>query len=146
MHRSRTQIATSYAPGALFTYEGGLGCCVSVPISTPYTASSPAVQKQLFEHLHEPAEREQADAVLGLAPAQAQDLRPKADREGQDLNPEDLRPHEVPELMHEDEHRAQDGEVEEIHVRPTFYARRSLSAIRPRPAPRASCPRRQGFP
>lgn len=53
MHRSRTQIATSYAPGALFTYEGGLGCCVSVAISTPYTASSPAVQKQLFEHLHE---------------------------------------------------------------------------------------------
>jgi hypothetical protein len=53
MHRSRTQIATSYAPGALFTYEGGLGCCVSVPISTPYTPSSPAVQKQLFEHLHE---------------------------------------------------------------------------------------------
>jgi hypothetical protein len=52
MHRSRTQIATSYAPGALFTYEGGLGCCVSVPISTPYTPSSPAVQKQLFEHLH----------------------------------------------------------------------------------------------
>ena len=31
MHRSRTQIATSYAPGALFTYEGGLGCCVSSP-------------------------------------------------------------------------------------------------------------------
>ena len=30
MHRSRTQIATVYAPGALFTYEGGLGCCVSV--------------------------------------------------------------------------------------------------------------------
>jgi hypothetical protein len=42
LHRSRTQIATSYAPGALFTYEGGLGCCVSVPISTPYTPSSPA--------------------------------------------------------------------------------------------------------
>src|ERR1035437_10057465 len=53
MNRSRTQIATSYAPGALFTYEGGLGCCVSVPLSTPYTPSSPAVQKQLFEHLNE---------------------------------------------------------------------------------------------
>lgn len=53
MHRSRTQIATSYAPGALFTYEGGLGCCVSVPLSAPYTPSSPAVQKQLFEHLGE---------------------------------------------------------------------------------------------
>ncbi len=53
MHRSRTQIATSYAPGALFTYEGGLGCCVAVPLSAPYTPSSPAVQKQLFEHLSE---------------------------------------------------------------------------------------------
>jgi hypothetical protein len=53
MHRSRTQIATSYAPGALFTYEGGLGCCVAVPLSAPVTPSSPAVQKQLFEHLSE---------------------------------------------------------------------------------------------
>jgi hypothetical protein len=53
MNRSRTQIATVYAPGALFTYEGGLGCCLSVPLSTPYTPSSPAVQKQLFEHLEE---------------------------------------------------------------------------------------------
>ena len=53
MHRSRTQIATSYAPGALFTYEGGLGCCVSVAVSAPVTPSSPAVQKQLFEHLAE---------------------------------------------------------------------------------------------
>ena len=53
MHRSRTQIATSYAPGALFTYEGGLGCCVSVAMSAPVTPSSPAVQKQLFEHLAE---------------------------------------------------------------------------------------------
>lgn len=53
MQRSRTQIATSYAPGALFTYEGGLGCCVSVALSTPVTPSSPAVQKQLFENLTE---------------------------------------------------------------------------------------------
>lgn len=53
MHRSRTQIATSYAPGSLFTYEGGLGCCISVPISTPFKPSSPAVPKQLFEHLEE---------------------------------------------------------------------------------------------
>ena len=53
MHRSRTQIATSYAPGSLFTYEGGLGCCVAVPLAAPVTPSSPAVQKQLFEHLRE---------------------------------------------------------------------------------------------
>jgi len=53
MQRSRTQISTVYAPGALFTYEGGLGCCVSVALSTPVTPSSPAVQKQLFENLTE---------------------------------------------------------------------------------------------
>jgi hypothetical protein len=53
MQRSRTQIATSYAPGALFTFEGGLGCCVSVAISTPAKPSSPAVEKQIFEHLAE---------------------------------------------------------------------------------------------
>ena len=53
MQRSRTQIATSYAPGALFTFEGGLGCCVSVAISTPAKPSSPAVEKQIFEHLSE---------------------------------------------------------------------------------------------
>lgn len=53
MQRSRTQIATSYAPGALFTYEGGLGCCVAIALSTPVTPSSPAVQKQLFENLKE---------------------------------------------------------------------------------------------
>lgn len=53
MQRSRTQIATSYAPGALFTYEGGLGCCVAIALSTPATPSSPAVQKQLFENLTE---------------------------------------------------------------------------------------------
>src|SRR5579872_1952818 len=53
MHRSRTQIATSYAPVALFTYEGGLGCCVAVAVSAPVTPSSPVVHKQLFEHLSE---------------------------------------------------------------------------------------------
>jgi hypothetical protein len=52
MNRSRTQIATVYAPGALFTYEGGLGCCLSVPVPTPYEPS-PGVPKQLFEHLTE---------------------------------------------------------------------------------------------
>lgn len=31
MSRSRNQLASSYAPGAFFTFEGGLGACVSVP-------------------------------------------------------------------------------------------------------------------
>jgi len=32
MQRSRAQIATSYAPGVLMTWEGGRGICKSVPI------------------------------------------------------------------------------------------------------------------
>lgn len=31
MVRSRGQLSTSYAPGAIFTFEGGLGACLSVP-------------------------------------------------------------------------------------------------------------------
>src|SRR5258708_18213379 len=53
MNRSRTQIASSYAPGALFTYEGGLGCCVAVPKNSPYTPKSPGVSQQLFAVLGE---------------------------------------------------------------------------------------------
>jgi diadenosine tetraphosphatase ApaH/serine/threonine PP2A family protein phosphatase len=44
---------TVYAPGALFTYEGGLGCCVAVPQYTPFTPKSPAISQQLFEILEE---------------------------------------------------------------------------------------------
>jgi hypothetical protein len=31
MTRSRGQLASAYAPGALFTFEGGLGACLSIP-------------------------------------------------------------------------------------------------------------------
>ena len=31
MVRSRSQLASSYAPGALFTFEGGMGACLSIP-------------------------------------------------------------------------------------------------------------------
>ena len=32
MTRSQPQLATAYAPGAIFTWEGGKGACLSVPI------------------------------------------------------------------------------------------------------------------
>lgn len=35
MIRSRGQLATAYAPGALFTFEGGLGACLSLPDQNP---------------------------------------------------------------------------------------------------------------
>lgn len=31
MNRSRSQLASSYAPGAFFTFEGGRGACIAVP-------------------------------------------------------------------------------------------------------------------
>jgi hypothetical protein len=31
MARSRNQLAAAYAPGAFFTFEGGLGACISIP-------------------------------------------------------------------------------------------------------------------
>lgn len=31
MSRSRSQLGTAYAPGAFFTFEGGLGACISLP-------------------------------------------------------------------------------------------------------------------
>lgn len=33
MHRSRSQIATAYAPHSLFTFEGGRGACMALPAS-----------------------------------------------------------------------------------------------------------------
>jgi len=35
MTRSRGQLATAYAPGALFTFEGGLGACMSIADQNP---------------------------------------------------------------------------------------------------------------
>src|SRR6266481_317462 len=32
MTRSQPQLATAYAPGSIFTWEGGRGACLSVPI------------------------------------------------------------------------------------------------------------------
>jgi len=32
MTRSQPQLATAYAPGAMFTWEGGKGACIAVPV------------------------------------------------------------------------------------------------------------------
>lgn len=56
MSRSRGQLASSYAPGSIFTFEGGLGACVAVPLED---ANGREVQlpteakRQLFERLQE---------------------------------------------------------------------------------------------
>ena len=72
----------------------------------------------LLEHLHEAAEGQEAHAVLGLLAADAQDLRPEADREGEHLHAEDLREGEVPRLVDEDEGADEDDEVQKVHGQP----------------------------
>jgi hypothetical protein len=53
--RSRTQLATSYAPGSFFTFEGGRGCFLSVPTTLPASVldTNPAVRQQISEQLVE---------------------------------------------------------------------------------------------
>ncbi len=55
MQRSRTQLATSYAPGSYFTFEGGKGCFLSVPsgLSPSPLDNIPAVRQQIAEQLRE---------------------------------------------------------------------------------------------
>ena len=63
----------------------------------------------LAGHLHVAAERNRADAVLGVAARDLQDLRPEAERKREHPDAEPPRREEVPELVHEDQH-AEDEE------------------------------------
>lgn len=56
MSRSRGQLAASYAPGSIFTFEGGLGSCVAVPLEDANAKEvqlPTEAQRQLFERLQE---------------------------------------------------------------------------------------------
>lgn len=52
MERSRVQIATAYSPGTLFTFEGGRGICLSVPVTQPKTVV-PTRAKMIFDGIEE---------------------------------------------------------------------------------------------
>ena len=56
MNRSQGQLASAYAPGAFFTFEGGLGACIAISDSNvlhqPLTLS-PATQNQILGRLNE---------------------------------------------------------------------------------------------
>lgn len=52
MNRSRVQVATKYAPGVLFTFEGGRGICLSVPIANPKMLA-PSRAKLVFDGMTE---------------------------------------------------------------------------------------------
>lgn len=56
MLRSKNQLATAYAPGAFFTFEGGLGSCISVPDNSSQVDEAnltPATKEQILLRLHE---------------------------------------------------------------------------------------------
>lgn len=55
INRSKVQLATSYAPGSLFTFEGGRGCFLSVPVLTTMYNSNivSVVTRQIEEQMKE---------------------------------------------------------------------------------------------
>lgn len=53
MSRSRVQLATTYAPGVLFTWEGAKGICRSVPIDRGEALVSDATQLLIFDGIKE---------------------------------------------------------------------------------------------
>lgn len=62
MSRSRTQLATVYAPGALFTFEGGLGCCISIPELNRAREISAVIRSQIFDLIRQYVESWRARA------------------------------------------------------------------------------------
>lgn len=55
MTRSQPQLATSYAPGAMFTWEGGKGACMAVPVDGAEIdfSAMPTRRDQIIENLEE---------------------------------------------------------------------------------------------
>ena len=55
MTRSQPQLATSYAPGSMFTWEGGKGACMAVPVegATLDFSARPTRRAQIIENLQE---------------------------------------------------------------------------------------------
>lgn len=55
MMRSRTQVATMYSPGSLFTFEGGLGACRAMPVGVDRADLDRLVEMQILELVTERA-------------------------------------------------------------------------------------------
>lgn len=51
MVRSRSQLASAYAPGALFTFEGGLGACLSIPDQQERQVPA-SISRETAEQIH----------------------------------------------------------------------------------------------
>jgi hypothetical protein len=53
MNRSRNQIATAYAPGSFFTFEGGVGACMAIPIACDDAALTESTTRVIMERLEQ---------------------------------------------------------------------------------------------
>lgn len=55
MQRSRPQLATAYAPGKLFSFEGGKGICRSIPVETKLITrhDENALRQMIFDQMRE---------------------------------------------------------------------------------------------
>ncbi|MBY5591659.1 hypothetical protein HFO49_30075 [Rhizobium leguminosarum] len=70
MLRSRSQIATAYAPGVLMTWEGGRGICKAVPIQREFPNGLPVnVTQTIYEGIKEFAENWRSRALDGCPDA-----------------------------------------------------------------------------
>src|SRR5262245_51000185 len=53
MNRARNQIATSYAPGSFFTFEGGVGACIATPIAGEPIRLTDSTTRMILERLEQ---------------------------------------------------------------------------------------------
>lgn len=53
MNRSRNQIATAYAPGSFFTFEGGVGACMAIPIAGDDAGLTESTTRVIMERLEQ---------------------------------------------------------------------------------------------
>jgi hypothetical protein len=73
MKRSRTQLATMYAPGSFFTFEGGLGACIAYPAARTRADLTPTLKNQIMDSINA---RVQSWYVQGRACRRSQDQPP----------------------------------------------------------------------
>ena len=68
----------------------------------------------LAQHLDEAAQRDRRQDVFGLAPAEAEERRPEADRELLDLDAVPLGQQEVAQLVDEDDEAQAQGDLDDV--------------------------------
>jgi hypothetical protein len=77
MKRSRTQLATVYAPGAFFTFEGGMGACMAHPAARVRADLSEMLKNQILDSINE---RVRSWELQGMA-CRRTDGQPPVERE-----------------------------------------------------------------